>query len=204
MIYFVLFDVLAKEDLGQGWGQIRFIKYKYKYKNLDFSNTNTNTNIFFNFDSNTNTNINTSIQIQIQIQICSTKYICRNCSGSKIGQFYKSQDKCSLACVSLCLGDTWSLPLCISGNFIGTRAVGVGVEVEVGVGVLSCWIGIPPVLKYKGRTWWSHQMEIFFALLVLCVGNSPVTGEIPSQRPLMRTFDVFFDLCLNKRLSKQS
>ena len=77
----------------QGWGQIRFIKYKYKYKykNLDFSNTNTNTNIFFNFDSNTNT----SIQIQIQIQIRSTKYICRNCSGSKIGQFYKSQDICS-------------------------------------------------------------------------------------------------------------
>ena len=81
----------------QGWGQIRFIKYKYKYKykNLDFSNTNTctNTNIFFNFDSNTNTNTNTSIQIQIQIR--STKYICRNCSGSKIGQFYKSQDICS-------------------------------------------------------------------------------------------------------------
>ena len=79
----------------QGWGQIRFIKYKYKYKykNLDFSNTNTNTNIFFNFDSNTNTN--TSIQIQVQIQICSTKYICRNCSVSKIGQFCKSQDICS-------------------------------------------------------------------------------------------------------------
>ena len=29
-------------------------------------------------------------------------------------------------------------------------------------------------------------------------------GEFPSQRPLTRSFDVFFDLCLNKPLSKQS
>ena len=48
------------------------------------------------------------------------------------------------------------------------------------------------------------QMEAFPALLALCVGNSPVTGEFPSQRPVTRGFDVFFDLCLNKRLSKQS
>ena len=32
----------------------------------------------------------------------------------------------------------------------------------------------------------------------------PVTGEFPSQRPVTRCFDVFFDLRLNKRLSKQS
>ena len=35
-------------------------------------------------------------------------------------------------------------------------------------------------------------------------GDSPVTGEFPSQRPTTRNFDVFFDLCLNKRLNKQS
>ena len=29
-------------------------------------------------------------------------------------------------------------------------------------------------------------------------------GEFPSQRPFMRSLDVFFDLRLNKRLSKQS
>ena len=28
-----------------------------------------------------------------------------------------------------------------------------------------------------------------------------VTGEFPSQRPVKRSFDVFFDLRLNKRLS---
>ena len=57
----------------------------------------------------------------------------------------------------------------------------------------------------KDRTsWWRHQMEPFSSLLALCAGNSPVTGEFPSQRPVMRGFDVFFHLCLNKRLSKQS
>ena len=35
-------------------------------------------------------------------------------------------------------------------------------------------------------------------------GNSPVTGEFPPQRPVTRSFDVFFDLRPNKRLSKQS
>ena len=35
-------------------------------------------------------------------------------------------------------------------------------------------------------------------------GEPPVTGGYPSQRPVSWTFDVFFDLCLNKRLSKQS
>ena len=47
-------------------------------------------------------------------------------------------------------------------------------------------------------------MEIFSALLVLCAGNSPVTGEYPAQRPVTRSFDIAFDLRLNKRLSKQS
>ena len=47
-------------------------------------------------------------------------------------------------------------------------------------------------------------MEIFSASLAFCVGNSPVSSEFPSQRPVTRSFDVFFDLRLNKKLSKQS
>ena len=47
-------------------------------------------------------------------------------------------------------------------------------------------------------------MEAFSALLTLCMGNSPVTGEFPSQRPVTRSFDVFADLHLSERLSKQS
>ena len=54
------------------------------------------------------------------------------------------------------------------------------------------------------KSWWRHQMEAFSALLVICAGNSPVTSEFPAQRSVTRGFDVFFDLLLNKRLSKQS
>ena len=61
------------------------------------------------------------------------------------------------------------------------------------------WGKMPDV----GRSWWRHQMEIFAALLALCAGKSPVTGEFPAQRPVTRRFDVFFDLHPNKRLSKQ-
>ena len=46
-------------------------------------------------------------------------------------------------------------------------------------------------------------METFSALLAICAGNSPVTGEFLAQRPVTRSFDVFFDLRLNERLSKQ-
>ena len=57
--------------------------------------------------------------------------------------------------------------------------------------------------RYIGNTWWRHQMKkIRF--------TGPLWGEstghrwIPLQRPVTRSFDVFFDLCLNKRFSKQS
>ena len=52
-------------------------------------------------------------------------------------------------------------------------------------------------------TWWRHQMETFSALLAFCAENSPVPGEFFAQRPVTRSFDVFFDLHLNKQLSKQ-
>ena len=45
-------------------------------------------------------------------------------------------------------------------------------------------------------------METFSTLLALCAGNSTVTGEFPAQRPVTRSFDVSFDLHLNKWLSK--
>ena len=57
--------------------------------------------------------------------------------------------------------------------------------------------------RYSTITWWRHQMETFSALLVICAGNSPVPGEFPSQRPVTQSFDVFFDLRLNKPLGIQ-
>ena len=60
------------------------------------------------------------------------------------------------------------------------------------------------VVEISSISWWRHQMEAFSALLAICAGNSPVPGEFPTQRPVTWSFDVYFDLCPNKRLSKQS
>ena len=46
-------------------------------------------------------------------------------------------------------------------------------------------------------------METFSALLAICAGNSPVSGDFPAQSPATRSFDVFYDQRQNKRLSKQ-
>ena len=46
-------------------------------------------------------------------------------------------------------------------------------------------------------------METFSVLLAICAGNSPVPGEFNAQRPVTQSFDVIFDLRLNKWLSKQ-
>ena len=46
--------------------------------------------------------------------------------------------------------------------------------------------------------WWN-----IFRVTGHCAGNSSVPGEFPAQRPVTRSFDVFFDLRLNKWLSKQ-
>ena len=48
----------------------------------------------------------------------------------------------------------------------------------------------------KKYTWWRHQMETFPALLAICAWNSPVPGEFPAQRPVTRSFDVFFLICV--------
>ena len=56
---------------------------------------------------------------------------------------------------------------------------------------------------FTANTWWRHQIETFSELLAICAGHSLVTGEFPAQRPVTRSFDVFFDLRLNQRLGKQ-
>ena len=60
------------------------------------------------------------------------------------------------------------------------------------------------ILTYCQLSLWRHPMETFSALLASCAGNSSDPGEFPAQRPVTRSFDVFFDLRMNNRLSKQS
>ena len=45
--------------------------------------------------------------------------------------------------------------------------------------------------------------ENIFRVTGLCAGNSPVTGEFPSQRPVTRSFDVFLGWRLNKWFSNR-
>ena len=75
--------------------------------------------------------------------------------------------------------------------------------VKCGGDLTRCNIKVPSALSGALKTWWRHQMETFYALLAICVGNSPVPREFPAQRPVTRSFDLFFDLHPNKQLSKQ-
>ena len=69
---------------------------------------------------------------------------------------------------------------------------------------LACntWLLIADLIS----TWYmmtSSNRNIFRVTGHLC-GEFTGPGEIPAQRPVTRSFDVFFDLHLNKRFSKQS
>ena len=62
--------------------------------------------------------------------------------------------------------------------------------------------------SFQGIT--SHYLKQCWPMMTSSNGNIfRVTGHLcgeftfPAQRPVMRSFDVFFDLRLNKRLSKQ-
>ena len=94
---------------------------------------------------------------------------------------------------------------CITRRKCTTQVVLILTYVHVLMSIRLCrgWDSQQNRIERK-LLWWRHQMEIFSALLAICAGNSPVSGEFPAQRPATRSFDVFFDLCLNKRLSKQS
>ena len=59
----------------------------------------------------------------------------------------------------------------------------------------------PVPIKHRKNldTWWRHQIGTLSALLALCAGNSPVTGEFPAQRPVTWSFGVFFVLFMFRR-----
>ena len=71
-----------------------------------------------------------------------------------------------------------------------------GRQLEWILWLLMTWWCREPGHQLTRYLWWHYQMKTFSALLALCEGNSPVTGEFPSQRPVTLNFDAFFDLCL--------
>ena len=103
-------------------------------------------------------------------------------------------------------GQGWSLPGRVyPRNYVhGSRFVRFGCGIMlVNFKVISVNIG-KWITLLRIMTWWRHQMETFSALPAICSGNSPVTGEFPTQRPVTRSIDVFFHLRLNKQMSEQS
>ena len=55
------------------------------------------------------------------------------------------------------------------------------------------------ISSHGGFMWYIYS---YHDNVTLCEGNTSATGGFPSQLPVTRGFDVFFDLRLNKRLSK--
>ena len=85
-------------------------------------------------------------------------------------------------------GTTWDWKSCCPMHFyVLPRAIG---PLE-----LLTPAGFPEMSFWRYGTIcarWHYQMETFFALLALCEGNLPVTGGLPSQRPMTRSFDFLF------------
>ena len=87
-----------------------------------------------------------------------------------------------------------------TSNFDGLSSIFNIISIRI-FKCVSYLIRYAPLGLILDITWWRDQMETFSTLLALCAGNSPVTGDSPHK--VTRSFDVFFDLRLNKRLSKQ-
>ena len=139
-------------------------------------------------------------------------------NAENVSIWWRHHIKCSFCWLPLSLNICWNIFIC--ANFTHNNRV-LFTELSLYIFVFLCvcvnWILIKTGMLFdifgyhlvvsfisNSNPWWRHQMETFSASLAFCAGNSPVTGEFPEQRPVSRSFDVFFDLRLNKRLSKQS
>ena len=86
-----------------------------------------------------------------------------------------------------------------SNEIISLKVLGIGEYVCIEI--RQFWYAVVwHVNIVKDRIWYmyddnpfmmTHQMETFSALLAVCAGNSPATGEFPTQRPVTRSFDFF-------------
>ena len=105
---------------------------------------------------------------------------------------------CALVYIYIRVYDSWHIsPTGLGDDYWIICCICITISHVTLIKIMLCYV-------YVMWPWWSHEMETFSTLLAICAGNSPVTGELPGQRPVTRSFDVFFDLRLNKRLSKQS
>ena len=125
------------------------------------------------------------------------------CVCSVISQFHCLFTWCILPYSSRLLHRQWQWYACLSGSEV-TMAYVKSAIWSSGNNIFVTSVVVRPLFSRmteydlnslvthitRDKTWWRHQMETFSALLALCVGNSPVTGEFPAQKPVTRSFDV--------------
>ena len=85
-------------------------------------------------------------------------------------------------------------------NLVSRRGTGTGTET-----FLICSKLVPSDKKsLPGTIMMTSSNGNIFPVTGHLWGNSPISGEFPAQRPVTRSFDIVFDLRLNKPLYKQS
>ena len=95
--------------------------------------------------------------------------------------------------------DTASRAMINTGNAHMSNIAMEPIASELGASVAGTSSTGPPTSKENASSW-RHQWKYIRVTGPFC----GVSGEFPSERPVARSFDIFFDLCMNKRLSKQS
>ena len=99
-----------------------------------------------------------------------------------------------LSCIQWCFNSPWNMNMV--NSFSGTSPF---LQIPINIFVWNPQSLVEISLSRDDVIKWKHFPRYwpFFA------GYSLVTGEFPAQRPVTRSFDAFFDLRLNKWLSKQ-
>ena len=112
-------------------------------------------------------------------------------------------------CIWLLMSTLGSVPLIQNGVFDGLDSIVLpfeNINVNIHFAFTTSHIAVIPSNSMGLLVMMSSSNGNIFRVTsaLLCSGNTPVADEFPSQRPVTRSFDIFFYLCLNNRLSKQS
>ena len=93
------------------------------------------------------------------------------------------------------------------------KAIGICIPAKLvsydfyAIEVIPGWVHFQCLIEIRCCLWIRFTKS--FSILSASHSHGPshddvITGEFPAQRPVTRSFGVFFDLLLNKRLNKQS
>ena len=96
--------------------------------------------------------------------------------------------------------EVWVTLVCSNSSDVSTISIVHPFLIDAILILSNCLVAHSIILCYMMT---SSNGNIFRVTGHFC-GESPVISEFPTKKPVTRSFDVFFDLRLYKRLSKQS